>query len=280
MEEILLVGGDKRRTSLAKYLEDKGFSVIKILPGEGNTFELKEKLEKAKLVVLPVPVMSDEYIFAPLSERELKARDLVDLLHPNLLLLGGRMTKDFMEMLDEKKIRYIDYYNREELSVYNAIPTAEGAVRIAMQEMPVTIHGTKILIIGFGRVGKVCADRFSAMGADVTVAARSIKDRAWVDSFKMKATEIKDIEHTIEKVDLVINTVPALVLNRNILEHVKKDCLIIDLASKPGGVDFAASAEMGIKTIWALSLPGKEAPVTAGSILGDAIYNIIREIGK
>jgi dipicolinate synthase subunit A len=53
--------------------------------------------------------------------------------------------------------------------------------------------------------------------------------------------------------------------------------LVIDLASKPGGVDFEYAQYKGIKTIHALSLPGKVAPVTTAMYMETVIYNIIKE---
>ena len=78
----------------------------------------------------------------------------------------------------------------------------------------------------------------------------------------------------------MVNTVPAQVLNRPELEDLMPGCLILDLASKPGGVDLAAAGELGLTVIWALSLPGKVAPVTAGAAIKSTIYNMLRELGR
>ena len=78
--------------------------------------------------------------------------------------------------------------------------------------------------------------------------------------------------------DVIFNTVPAEVLDRNVLEQIPDDTLIIDLASKPGGVDFSAAKELGKKVIWALSLPGKTAPITSGRIIKETILNMLCEM--
>ena len=70
-----------------------------------------------------------------------------------------------------------------------------------------------------------------------------------------------------------------MVLGRLELEDVKEDCLILDLASKPGGVDLGAAGELGLTVVWALSLPGKVAPVTAGSAIKNTIYHMLHELG-
>ena len=77
----------------------------------------------------------------------------------------------------------------------------------------------------------------------------------------------------------MVNTVPARVLGRTELEDLRTDCLILDLASKPGGVDLSAAGELGLTVIWALSLPGKVAPVAAGAAIPNTIYNMLLQLG-
>ena len=77
----------------------------------------------------------------------------------------------------------------------------------------------------------------------------------------------------------MVNTVPHRVLGVEELADLKEGCLVIDLASKPGGVDLEAARQLGVRVIWALSLPGKVAPVTAGAAIRNTVYNLMRELG-
>ena len=163
--------------------------------------------------------------------------------------------------------------------IANAVPTAEGAIQIAMEELPVTIHGARVLVIGYGRVGRMTAQRFQALGARVSVAARKYADLAWAESLGLGVEQTGHLLGWLCGYDLVINTVPARVLGKPELRDLKPDCLVIDLASKPGGVDFEAAARLGIRVVWALSLPGKTAPVTAGESMKHTIYNMLSELG-
>ena len=148
-----------------------------------------------------------------------------------------------------------------------------------MEELPITLHGARVLVIGYGRLGRALAPRLSALGARVSVAARKYAALAWAESFNWGTERIGQLAGWLCGYDLVVNTVPAPVLGEAELEELKPDCLVIDLASKPGGVDFAAAARLGRKVVWALSLPGKTAPVTAGRAIQTAIYNILSELG-
>lgn len=159
----------------------------------------------------------------------------------------------------------------------NAPPTAEGAVQLAMEELPITLHNARVLVIGYGRLGRVLAQRLAALGAHVTVAARSYEQLAWAQVWGCATEHTSCLAPWLCSFDLVVNTVPAQVLGREELAGLKPGALVIDLASKPGGVDLEAASALGVKVIWALSLPGKVAPVSSGSYLKSTIYHIIDE---
>ena len=151
------------------------------------------------------------------------------------------------------------------------MPTAEGAIQIAMERLPITIQGCRALVVGWGRIGKILARKLALLGADVTVSARRGHDLAMIAALGMRADSTGRFCRGLSQYDLIVNTVPARVLGRELLASTRPDCLIVDLASKPGGVDFDAAAELGRETVQALSLPGRVAPVSAGRLLRDAI---------
>ena len=159
----------------------------------------------------------------------------------------------------------------------NAVSTIEGSLEIAMHETDTTIFGSNVLVIGFGRLGKVAANRFAAMGGNVTVTARKKSDLAWINVGGYKAINTKDIHKYIGSYNIIINTVPHLVLGEKELARADKSVVIIDLASQPGGTDFEYAAKKGIKAIAALSLPGKVAPKSAAMVIFDTISGIIDE---
>ncbi|MCC8123656.1 MAG: dipicolinate synthase [Oscillospiraceae bacterium] len=150
---------------------------------------------------------------------------------------------------------------------------------MALEELSITLYAARVLVIGYGRVGKMLAYRLSGMGAKVSVAARSFTDLAWIEAYGYGVERSDQLEGWLCAYDLVINTVPARILTREALQDLNQDCLVIDVASKPGGVDFDAAAELGIRVVWALSLPGKVAPTTAGEGIKKVIYNIMHELG-
>ena len=176
-------------------------------------------------------------------------------------------------------IAITDYLQREELAVANAVPTAEGALAIAMAEVPYTIHGARCLVLGYGRVAKALAKTLTAVGANVTVAARKPEDLAWIDANGQIPLPFSALTQgdTPLNYDIVFNTVPEQIIGANLLSRLPGDVLLLDLASAPGGFDHDWAKQHGYHVIWALSLPGKTAPVTAGRIISDSIRYMLNE---
>lgn len=280
-----VIGGDLRQVKLAELLMEDGHSVHSYgLEGAPESRVPAEPglagVELADCVILPLPAEGEGgRINAPLSQGEISLEEVLNRLPTGILVCAGMAGPDLVEGASARGLELRDYFAREELTVANAVPTAEGAVQIAMEELPITLHGARALVLGYGRVGKLTAHRLSVLGAQVTVAARKCADLAWAQAFGYRAEPIGELDGWLCAYDLVINTVPTPVLTRPRLADLKPECLVIDLASKPGGVDFEAAAHLGRRVIWALSLPGKVAPVTAGRNIKDTIYNILREEG-
>lgn len=285
-EPCAVVGGDMRIAKAAGLLAEDGFEVKAF--GLDNGIELGSAIKRAsnveeavvssRFVLLPIPLSQDSLtITAPLSRQPVYLHELFHAAGPGQLLLGGMVTPALNQKAREKGLKLIDYYKREELIVRNAIPTAEGAIQIAMTETSVTLHGARCLLTGFGRVSRVLAAKLAALGAKVTVASRRVSDSAWCDVYGYRHVNIAYLGEEAAKADVIFNSVPALLFDRSVLKRMKRDTVIVDLASRPGGVDDTAAEELGVKSILALSLPGKVAPATAGAIIKDAVMNILEE---
>lgn len=275
-KSLFILGGDLRQETVKNLLEKENFDVTALGLSEGKI--PLDKLNKADIIIFPVPTSSDGVTLnAPISKTKTALFDIIGKIDKNCLVLGAKMPLDAEKMLQGKGIRYIDYFNREELIIKNAIPTAEGVIEIALSEMPITIFGSRVLVIGYGRVGKVIAEKFKLLGSDVTVSARKLEDFAWIEEKGLKSVHTKALTNAVSEFDLIINTVPARVLDGDALKNARCDTLILDVASKPGGVDFEMAKKLKKNVIWALSLPGKTAPITSGKIIKETIMNILSE---
>lgn len=286
-----VIGGDLRIIKLVKMLAEDGHKIYTY--GLEKAEELKgqpnivfcEKLSKAvseivEVVIGPIPFSSNGVnINAPFSEKAISIRELMHYLNAKILIAGS-ITPDIYEMANDEYIEIIDIMKREELAVLNTISTAEGTIEIAIVNTNKILHGSNILILGFGRIGKVLARKMAGLSAIVTCAARKDEDLAWIKAYGNKAININFLGENLSQYDIIINTVPHLVLTKEKMQYIKDDCLLIDLASNPGGIDKKAAKDKDLKLIWALALPGKVAPVTTAEFIKDTVYNILKEIYK
>lgn len=288
MKSFLVAGGDLRSVYLARKLAEKnkvyalGFDKNMIPDSPVMTVDSLVSLHsRPDCIVLPIPVSNDGVMVnCPYGRNSIPLSGLVTAVKENGTVFGGKISESVRSMYESAGLTVIDYLDREELSVMNAVPTAEGAVQIAMEELAETIFGQEILITGMGRISKVLIRILTGMGAHVTVTARKYSDLAWAEIFGCRAVHIAKIDSLLPQFSIVFNTVPAMIFDEKRLGMLKSGCLLIDLASKPGGVDFDAAGRSGVKTIWALSLPGKTAPVTSGEMIASAINNILEERGE
>lgn len=279
---IAVLGGDQRQVCLAQLFLEDGQDVLTwgLEQGGGpNPAPLNQTLG-AELVVLPLPVCRGGRLNLPLTDTELDAEQLWPRLRYDQLLLGG-MTGELQDrLMSEFGLTLLDYYAREELQIANAVPTAEGAIQLAMEATDRTIHESRCLVIGYGRIGRLLAGRLRALGARTAISARRYSDLAWIRAENFQCLRTGALAGTLGQFDLVFNTAPALILDAELLRETKESCVILDLASAPGGVDFAAAQSLGRRAIAAPGLPGKAAPRTAAAAIRDSIYHILEERGE
>ncbi|MDR0445667.1 MAG: dipicolinate synthase subunit DpsA [Oscillospiraceae bacterium] len=285
--KFAVIGGDMRQARLAELLRSDGhdtsvFALDKIRLSEGVVQEgtARYAVEGADCVVLPLPLQSREgMLSSPLSEGLHTVHEIVTALSPGQLVLLGRADDASRALFRSEGLSFTDYFEREELAVANAVAAAEGAVGLIMQETAITIWRARVLVLGFGRIGKLLSHRLRGLGADVTATARTPEALAWIRAYGYEALETSCLDGRLGDFDVIVNTIPARIMTAERLSEVGADCLCLDLASKPGGLDFTAASKLGVRAMWALSLPGEVAPTTSGVIIRDTIYNILREKG-
>ncbi len=264
IKSICIIGGDSRQRTLHKLLNQSDFDVMNY---SGRSLD---KEFKQDVIIFPMPVCKDEKVLGT----EMSIGEALEKIEEKSIVLGGKLPAYMKDNLKQRNIRYFDYAEREPLALKNAVATAEGAIMIAIGESDLTIYKSKSIVCGYGRIGKIVARMLKALGSDVTVAARRKESRVLAEVDGFEAIEIQDIKDC----DFLFNTVPVQIINEQILKRINNEVLIIDLASVPGGVDFKACKELGIKAVWALSLPGKISPVSAGRIIYEEIMDIFEEI--
>jgi dipicolinate synthase subunit A len=280
----LIVGGDDRLVELATIFERNGMAIstygmdkVEIKNVE-NYLYLEEALANSDVIVCPIPFSKDVHkINSKYSSVDIEIEELFKKGTGKKLILGA-INNYSKELAKKYSIEYSDYYNDEGYQILNTIPTAEGALSIIINETMETLFGSKVLVLGYGRIGKLLSEYLKGLNAEVYVEARKDSDLTWINARGMKAVSIEQLPSYLGEMDVIVNTVPAMMLDCGMLDLVKKEVFILDLASTPGGVDFAYAADKGIKTVHALGIPGKVACRSAAIYIYDTIKKILQDI--
>ena len=284
--DYAIIGGDLRIVKLARMMAAEGdiihtFGLEKAeeLNKCNNIIfynSLRSAIESANVVIAPIPFSKNGVELNTLySNEKILIQELLDNVKYKKLIAGS-IKQEIYDIAEVNHIQIFDIMKSEDVAILNAISTAEGAIELIFSNTQKTLHGSNVLILGFGRLGKVLAKKLYGLSAKVTCAVRKNEDFAWIKAYGYEYTNINNLSENLINYDIIINTVPALILNILRLQKLRKNCLLIDLASNPGGIDFEGAKELGIKCIWALALPGKVAPVTTAEIIRDSIYNIVK----
>jgi dipicolinate synthase subunit A len=282
--KIAVLGGDDREIILVSELVRMGATVVvagipknKIGHGAFTVNSPEEACKEAEVIVLPLPGTNAEGVIRAvyLEEKLVLTEAAVSMAAPGALVIIGSARPFLKEWCKKYNLKLLEIVDMDEVAILNSIPTAEGALQIAMEETNITIHGSKTCILGFGRIAITLARVLKALGSDVTVVARSDGQLARAYEMGCKRAAYHELREIMNSVDIVFNTVPSLVLDANILKYSNPEVVIIDLATQPGGTDFEAANAYGIKAILAPGLPGKVAPLTAGKILADVVPRLI-----
>ncbi|XEC97160.1 dipicolinate synthase subunit DpsA [Paenibacillus tarimensis] len=284
---ILLLGGDARQLEVIRKLTELDASVSLTgfeglhtpLDGAVHTELRDELLEKIDALILPVVGTDDEGgITAVFSDRPLKLMDEhISKLQKHCKVYTG-MAKPYLRHLCERHdIQLIEILELDDVAIYNSIPTAEGAVMMAIQNTDITIHGSEAIVLGLGRTGLTLARTLQSLGANVKTGVRRKEHYARAYEMGLKPFYTKDLLHHSANIDLLFNTIPTMIVTAQIIAKMPSRAVIIDLASKPGGTDFRFAEKRGIKALLAPGLPGIVAPKTAGRILADCLSRLIMD---
>ncbi|MFE8699129.1 dipicolinic acid synthetase subunit A [Cytobacillus sp. FJAT-54145] len=285
--QIAVIGGDARQLEIIRKLTelDAKLSLVGFEQLDhafsGATKEKIDEVDFANLdvIILPVPgtnlegqietIFSNEKVFL-LEEMLMKTPD-------HCTVYSGITNSYLTGITKQANRRLVQLFERDDVAIYNSIPTVEGTIMMAIQHTDFTIHGSNVSVLGLGRVGMSVARIFDALGANVKVGARKSEHLARITEMGLEPFHLNDLEDEVNDVDIVINTIPHLIVNASVISRMPPHTLVIDLASKPGGTDFRYAEKRGIKALLAPGLPGIVAPKTAGQILANVLSQLLKD---
>ncbi len=262
--KIAIFGNSKRMEVLAnRFLEDGSeVSVFK------SASTLPDYID-SDLCVLPIPTLNKDGFINFKDGSEVTYRELLNIIDKRCKIVSCNFYCDEYNIVDINK--------REDFAYLNAIPTAEAAIVLSIQNKGTTIYNSKCLICGFGRIGKILASKLKSLNAFVTVSARNEKDIAYINALGLNSIKSSEIIDNLSDFDMVFQTVPNRILTEEILTKQAKRPLIVELSSACNGTDMLAAERLGYKAVDGTNLPEKFMPYTAGEILYEIINRIMEE---
>ena len=281
--KFAVIGGDARAGWLAA-----------LLNGDGHTVRCFA-LEKAALpqrilqcssaeacvygadwVIAGIPAEKNGILNTPLSVQKLRTEELLSAMWPGQTLCGGVFGQTTSLAAVRAGLSVCDLMARRDFTVGNAALTAEGAVGLLIRESPRSLWKGKVLVTGWGRIARQLGPRLRALGCRTWVAARKTGDRAEAEGYGLRTCTLDELPQMAGELDFLANTVPAPVIPREVLERLRPDAVLLELASE-ASFDRALAEELGLRTVYAPGLPGRSAPCAAARLIRDTIYAVIRE---
>lgn len=280
--DIAVIGGDQRLAYMVPDFQKQGHRVLcygteKIRECKDVIWagSLKEAVESADIVAAGIPLAKGDRIFSSGDFPDMELQELSRFLKKGQMFFAGVIPEEFRMHCQDNGICCYDFMACESLAVFNAIATAEGAVLEAIKNQPTNIHGSRTLILGYGRCAKVLGQKLKALDAQVTICCRSVEARGWAEAFGLRGISFTQLEQEISDFEYIYNTVPAVVLQGEVLKKIRKDALVLELASKSGGIDREAAQVEEIRIVQCPGLPGKYAAKVSGEKLAGFVMETI-----
>ncbi len=271
-KKAAILGGDRRKLEMARRLRKAGAEVlcfgttpeITDVVGRPLASSVAEAVEGAEIVICPTPgVANNGDLYAPFSDIpvRLDAKEW-DLISSGAILFTGGAPEWMKKAGEERGIHVSEYGHDDEGAIYNGIPTAEGALRCAIDNSDGTIHSSNIMIVGFGRVAETTVHVFLAMGGKVFLVARRAGPRTRAFEMGCIPLPMEELDVRWEEMSIIISTVPLDLFSRERISRSRSDQVLIDLVSPPGSTDFDAAEELGVIVHWERGQAGTAARFT------------------
>ncbi len=280
---LAVIGGDDREIYMIRELQKQGAYIIGVgfekappMDGVEHLSSPMEAVGKADALLFPMYGTDERGVVkAKYTDSTIVLdQDLLKVIKPNVPLFIGWARPNLKAAAEMLKLKIVEIANLDQVAILNSIPSAEGAIQMAMEASTITIHGSQSFVLGLGRCGLTLARMLKGMGASVTGVARKPEDLARGLEMGLKVVDFAGLKDQIRQGEIIFNTVPQMILDKAMLDQMNSEAVIVDIASSPGGTDFDYAKSLGITALLAPGLPGKVAPKTAGKILAQ-VYPLL-----
>lgn len=277
---IAMIGGDMRLAYMVPILAGKGclltcYGTEPIPEKSGVSYRfagsLQEALEDADAVVCGIPFSKKGRVYSGGAIPDMEMSCFCAHLKRGQRLFGGVMPQTVKEECEKRQIVFYDFMEDEPLAVFNAVATAEGCILTALKKQPTNLHGSRAVVAGYGRCGRVLADKLKGLSVKVTVCARKPEQLACAEAAGMETLTFGSLPQEAGKYEYIFNTVPSTVITEEVLKKLSPSALVVDIASGSGGVDYEAAKKLGVRALLCPGLPGKYAPKASAAGMAEFV---------
>lgn len=273
--KTLIIGGDERLISLENTLKENNFDTKTLFLNSTNK-DIPENINEFDLIILPIPFLRNNYLNAPFIEDKISFETILSLIKNFKGKIIGGLCKNSEEIFKNLNLNFENILKDEKFTLTNAIITAEGTIKKLIEENEKSLFESKVCITGYGRVSKALSRRLEPLCDELIVYNNPSINFTYAKIDNIKIKELSKFKNEAHKFNIIINTIPSLIINEEIINSLKKETLILDLSSLPGGVDFGHAKNKNIKTIHYLGVPSKVSKLSSSN----AIFNFLKEILK
>lgn len=279
MSKICLIGGDRRNLELAKLLMEDNKNIVKTFANENMKLEgleeyssLEEAVSESNIIVTGIPISKDkEYLTGEYTNLKINLKDFISKLK-NIFLVSGMISNEFGDNLIKNNNYILDLLKDEGYALVNAKITVEGIIKYLIENTDISIFNSKILVIGYGRIGKILCNVLKNFTENIYCISNKDEEIELIKANAINSITYDDLDKKLEEFEIIVNTVPKLILDNKRLEMVNKKVFILDIASKPGGIDFDFAEKNNIKFLWKLGIPAEISPITCAQKIKNMMY--------
>lgn len=282
--DIAILGGDKRTACMAPILAEKGYRVVCFRTVETAcsqtikaklffTDSLRDALDFSPVIICGIPFIKSDCLYCENEKADstISISEIQRSIHKRQKIFAGVIPESFRRVCEEREISCYDFMLDEPMTLCNAVSTAEGAILEALMHKGTNIHMSNTLVLGYGRCGKILADRLYGLHACVTVCSNDANELALADALGFKTMHLSALCKNICCFEYIFNTIPACVLNRRCLEKISHNALIIDIASNKVGAEYEAAKQLNVNIHFCPGLPGKYAGESCAKYLTEYV---------
>lgn len=286
--DIAMIGGDKRTACMIPILAEMGYRIIcfctvKITYSPSvkskifYTDSLREALDSAPVIIGGIPFIKKDCLYCEEGDfvSTITVSELQRSIHRQQKIFAGVIPETFRRTCEEREISCYDFMLDEPMTLYNAVSTAEGAILEALLHKQTNLHQSDTLVLGYGRCGKILADRLNGLHACVTVCSNDANELALACALGFDTLHLSKLWQNICRYEYIFNTIPVCVLTRKCLEKLARNAIVIDIASNQIGADYEAVKQLHANVHFCPGLPGKYAGESCARYLTDFVIKRI-----